>query len=339
MIFLGDLACPPEKISEFNTAVDNLDIIDNQVVVLNLEALMLFGSPIRPDTLYNHEKVLDTLKKRAKKVIVSMANNHIYDYPEKILQTKEFLEKQGIGVFGLVGTDREISPYEFEDENEKYAFFGHCWNLYTATNPNRVNDEKIVDCKYADFMATVKAYIISNPQRKTYCFMHWNYDLELLPFPMHIKLSHDLIDAGVCGVIGSHSHVTQCVEEYKSRPIAYCLGNFYLPSGIYFNGKLNYPPKARHTIGLRVDNNHSEVLCFKTDCDKPISFEKTVQIGDYLQLPVSDIESYTTYFRKHRQKKLLVPVFDSYVGYKYKIKKSWAICRVKLIKSILKILR
>ena len=51
MIFLGDLACPPEKISEFNTAVDNLDIIDNQVVVLNLEALMLFGSPKRADIL------------------------------------------------------------------------------------------------------------------------------------------------------------------------------------------------------------------------------------------------------------------------------------------------
>ena len=68
--------------------------------------------------------------------------------------------------------------------------------------------------------------------------MHWNYDMETMPFPMHVCLSRNLIDAGASGVIGSHSHVPHAVEVYKGKPIAYRLGNFYLPSGIYFDGNV-----------------------------------------------------------------------------------------------------
>lgn len=338
MIFLGDLACPPEKVENFNKAIDRLDILAGQTVVLNFEAVIPFGRKIRPETLYNHESALDSLQKKARKVIVSLANNHMYDYPDAIMPTKEYLEERGIGVFGLLDPDGGIYPYEFEDDNNSVALFGHCWNLYSATNPNRINNVRIVDCEYVDFLDTVKTYIMSHPHRKVYCFMHWNYDLEQLPFPMHVRLSHDLIDVGVNGVIGSHSHVTHSVEQYKNRPIAYCLGNFYLPSGIYFNGKLTYPDSSRHTIGLKVNNGQSDVLCFQTDCDMPIRFVKSISISEYFPLPATNLESYTAIFKTKRKKRLLVPVFNSYSGYKYKLKNQLAIQRIKLIKTIFKIL-
>lgn len=334
MIFLGDLACPPEKVEDFNRAIESLDIFSEQTVVLNFEAVIPFGQNIKPETLYNHASVLNELQKKARKVIVSLANNHMYDYPEAIMPTKEYLEKRGVGVFGLFDPDGNISPYEFEDGNDSIAIFGHCWNLYSATNPNRINKVRIVDCDYMDFLNRVKTYIKSHLHTKVYCFMHWNYDLEQYPFPMHVKLSHDLIDAGVYGVIGSHSHVTHCVERYKNKPIAYCLGNFYLPSGIYFDGKLSYPEMSKHTIGIKIDKLQSKVLCFQTDNDKPVRFEKSIPIEEYSPIPAADFESYKVVFRKNRKKRLLVPVFDSYYGVMYLIKNMLAIQRIKLITMV-----
>lgn len=338
MIFLGDLACPPERITAFSNAVEKLDVLCGQVVVVNLEAVILDGKSIKHGTLYSHESVLDGIQKKARKVIVSLANNHMYDYPEAILPTKEFLEKKGAGVFGLLDSDKGIVPYEFDDEDGSYAFFGHCWNLYSATNPNLVNDVRIVDCAYDKFFEQVKSYIGRNGNRKVYCFMHWNYDMEQMPFPMHVKLSHDLIDAGVEGVIGSHSHVTQCVEIYKNRPVAYCLGNFYLPSGIYFGGKLVYPDSSKHSIGLRIDSGRTDVLRFETDMEEPLRLIGTEALRSASPLPTSDIGSYTRLFRKHRTKRFLVPVFKSYSGPGYEFRNRWAIYRIKLIKRISKII-
>ena len=338
MIFLGDLACPPGRASVFNDAIETLDVFSDHVVVLNFEAVILSGREPVKDTLYNHESVLDGFQKKAKKVIVSLANNHMYDYPDEILRTKSLLEKRDVGVFGLLGTDGKIDPYEFEDETGAYAFFGHCWNLYTATNPNRMNEVRIVDCDYNTFVKAVTAYIESNPGRQVYCFMHWNYDLEIMPFPMHIRLSHDLIDVGVSGVIGSHSHVTHGVELYKGRPIAYCLGNFYLPSGIYFDGNLIYPEKSKHTLGLRIQGGKPDVLCFETDKDKPIELAGTASLQDYSIQPTC-LKSYTKIFKKRRTKKLLVPIFDSYSGLIYQLNNQLAIWRVKLIKAMLKFQR
>lgn len=338
MIFLGDLACPPEKADEFNRAIEDLDVLANEVVVLNLEAVIPEGDDHKAGTLYNHEAVLDSMRKKAKRVIVSMANNHMYDYPEAILRTKELLEKHGVGVFGLLDSTGQIAPYEFENEGTPYALFGHCWNLYTATNPNRINSVRIVDCEYDDFLKTVGAYIGRNPGRKVYCFMHWNYDMEVLPFPMHIRLSHDLIDAGVEGVIGSHSHVTHSVELYRGKPVAYCLGNFYLPSGIYFDGKLAYPEKSKDTIGLRVGKYGADILRFDTDRGVPVSYVDSVPVSGFPALPTSDVEAYAKLFRRQRAKRFLVPVFNSYSGRMYGLQIKWAIQRINLIKLLSKFL-
>lgn len=336
MIFLGDLACPPERVEDFNAAVDSLDVLSGETVVVNLEAVIPFNQIIRPETLYNHESVLDGLQKKCRKIIVSLANNHMYDYPDAIMSTKSYLEAKGIGVFGLSGADGDILPYEFEDEGGAYAMFGHCWNLYTATVPNRINQVRIVDCPYDRFLKVVGNYIRSNPQRKVYCFMHWNYDMEQLPFPMHVSLSHDLIDAGVEGIIGSHSHVTHDVEIYNGKIIAYCLGNFYLPSGIYFDGKLKYPEESKNTIGIRARDNQIDVLRFDTDKMVPISFQDAIKPTELSSFQISDINEYVKIFKKRRTKRLLVPVFENYSGIGYSSKMLWAIQRVKVIKQLSK---
>ena len=175
--------------------------------------------------------------------------------------------------------------------------------------------------------------------------MHWNYDGEKLVMPMHIKLSHDLIDAGVEAVIGSHSHRPQGAELYKGKPIVYGLGNFYLPSGVYFDGKLNYPDYSKETYALRINGEKCELIWFYTDKDGvPIRQINTecldgTRIKELSPFSKMDEHSYVSYFKKHRSKSFLVPVFDNYIGCKYKLKETMAIVRVRIIKTILKVLR
>ena len=171
--------------------------------------------------------------------------------------------------------------------------------------------------------------------------MHWNYDLEGLVMPMHRNIARALIDAGVSGVVGSHSHVPQGAEMYKGKPIVYGLGNFYLPSGIYFDGKLKYPESSTHTYALQIKDDTCHILWFRTDCNgsvveyecrEPISGERIQQLSAFTEM--SDAE-YISYFKENRTKKLLVPVFVEYKGLKHRLQESFAINRVRMLRSIM----
>ena len=175
--------------------------------------------------------------------------------------------------------------------------------------------------------------------------MHWNYDGEKLVMPMHIKIAHDLIDAGVEAVVGSHSHRPQGAELYKGKPIVYGLGNFYLPSGVYFEGKLTYPDFSKETYALRINGDISELIWFDTDKgNTPIKQScieslNGLRVNDLSPFVKMDERSYVSFFKKRRSKSFFVPVFDNYIGYKYKLKETMAILRVRIIKTILKIIK
>ena len=81
MIFIGDIACPSLKVDSFISSIRSLGIFKNEIVVLNLEANILDEKENKRSlTLFNSPKVIDAFTD-AKKVIVTMANNHMYDYP------------------------------------------------------------------------------------------------------------------------------------------------------------------------------------------------------------------------------------------------------------------
>lgn len=261
MIFLGDVACPDTKVAVFNEAVANCKCFVNEVIVLNLEGTFVDG-----EQSFNSKQVLDVFLQKGKKVIISLANNHMYDYPECVLPTIEYLREKGVGVFGICDSDGQVKPYVYEDEDDvKHAFFGHCWRLYTQTNGNKVNNVRVVDHGYDEFIEIVTRYMKENPKTKVYCFMHWNYDLEKLPFPLHLNVARKLIDNGCAAVMGSHSHRPQAAEIYKEKPIVYGMGNFYLPSNLYFSGKLSYPECSKDTYALVMSANGPKIQWFRTD--------------------------------------------------------------------------
>lgn len=342
MIFIGDIACPREKVDKFIEAIRQVSLFHDEVIIANFEATFIGQKKEKPSCLYNDIRSLDGFQ-NAKKVIVSLANNHMYDYPGQIIPTVHELERQGVGSFGLVEND-SVRPFEFYDNEQKYAFFGHCWRLYTHTNTNKENNIRVVDVPYDHFAKIVEQYVYSHLDTKVYCMMHWNYDLETLPFPMHVKYARHLIDIGVAGVVGSHSHVVQGGELYRGKPIMYGMGNFYLPSGIYFNGTLAYPETSRLTCGLWLDGGQIKIIWLNTDKEDSGAVD-VVCVEDFASSNRLKIISpfrkkkekeYIDFFRHNRKKKFLVPVFDEYKGVLFLIKERLAILRIKIIKTIKK---
>lgn len=344
MIFLGDIACPDVRVVAFNNAVDKCKCFENEVIVLNLEATIAADDQsFSEETLFNSKHVLDAFLRKGRKVIVSLANNHMYDYPERIQPTIDYLHGKGIGTFGICENDGSYVPYVYEESDVKHAFFGHCWRLYTETNKNKVNDVRVVDYPYDEFIETVTNYMRIHLDTKVYCFMHWNYDLEKLPFPLHLNVARRLIDNGATAIIGSHSHRPQAAEIYKGKPIVYGLGNFYLPSKLFFSGKLSYPDVSKDTYALVLKDDKAKVQWFRTDSpphsEVPIveceaeSFngKRISKISEGVELP---IRKYVSYFRKHRLKKLLVPVFVEIAGFIPRMKEELAILRVRILRKI-----
>ena len=282
MIFCGDIALPTKEVGEkFIQAVKETGIFKDEVVIGNLEGPLCGEHNGYPQyTLFNDDTVVG-FKDICKKLVVSLANNHTYDYPIAIARTKEFLSANGIEYFGMFEED-SVKPLRFESGGRFYAVFGHCWDLYTKTNPNRLTKDRVVDCSYEDLSHTVSMYAKNHPDERVILFTHWNFDYEHLPFPAYVSLAHDLIDAGVWAVIGNHTHCVQPYEVYHGHLICYSLGNFCIPDGYFFNGRLRYPKESKKcwVAKLPEDDNKQAVIyeCKITENGETIIVESEIPI-------------------------------------------------------------
>jgi poly-gamma-glutamate synthesis protein (capsule biosynthesis protein) len=65
-------------------------------------------------------------------------------------------------------------------------------------------------------------------------------------------LGRALIDAGADAVIGNHAHELHPIEFYRGKPIAYCLGNFWI------DGIGSYPWMGKESLVLRLSFGEGE---------------------------------------------------------------------------------
>ena len=344
MLFLGDLSIPNAECGQkLVLDMKRCGVFEKQVVVVNLEGVLHQNNP--QDIfwkVYNDSSAME-LQTVCKQLVFGLANNHLYDYPEKIQPMLEILRENKIPYFGMRCANGDILPLEIQEHGVEYAIFGHCWEVYTKTNRNEKTDDRIADCSYSEFYQMVVQYINKHPSKKVICYLHWNFDLEELPFPAHKKLAHDLIDYGVEAVIGNHAHCEQEVEMYHGKVIAYGLGNFYMPDGYFFDGTLRYSEKSHRTMGIQLSPEGVLVHEFETDfggdalkltstsvCDQS---EKTFRMEESY-----DEKAYEKVFRKERKKRKLTPIFYTYensLGTRFKTTLCiWKIHAIRFVKQL-----
>lgn len=166
--------------------------------------------------------------------IVSLANNHIYDFGEVgFLDTLNTLEEQGMPYVGAGRNLEEASaPVYFISGDMKIAFVA-------ATQIERLDNP---DTKGAtENMAGV--FRCWNPQRLyevvakakedsdfVVVYIHWGTENVSEPDWAQLEQAPKLAEAGADLIIGDHPHCLQGIQYFGDVPVIYSLGNFLFNS-------------------------------------------------------------------------------------------------------------
>ena len=166
---------------------------------------------------------------RARIDIVSLANNHAWDYGESaLLETFTRLEKVGVAWVGA-GRSRQAAyaPQVVEHDGFKIAFVAvtAVWNQVLNPHPGR---EHVADAKEATLVASIEAARAIEGVHKGVVSHHGGYEYVDQPHEQTRALLRAAIDAGADAVIGHHPHVIQRAAIYRGKPILYSVGNLLM---------------------------------------------------------------------------------------------------------------
>ncbi len=171
--------------------------------------------------------------------VVTLANNHIFDYhSEGFCATQELLASNGIKHLGA-GLDRNQAeePLLLDIAGQKIALVnfseGEDCTAAGPSSPGVFGWEPERAC----------ALVRNLRQSGAQVFVIVHCGLEYIPFPPPYiqKVFRCLAQAGATAVIGHHPHVPQGIEYYHGVPLVYSLGNFafYQETRLYYR-KIGY---------------------------------------------------------------------------------------------------
>jgi hypothetical protein len=339
MIFVGDIAAP----DNIFPAVDFRRWLEkDEFVVANLEGALADrpDEVVRQKRLFNHPSVVSYLKRSGVRV-VSLANNHVFDIGSDVSDTIARLAYEGVGACGAGSSLAEAArPLLQSDNGRERLFLAFGWDAIQCP-PAGMTRPGVNPLEPRHVLHSVEAARGHYPEATITLLMHWDYELELYPMPMHRELAFRSIDRGADAVIGCHSHCVQGVEVYKGAPIAYGLGNWFLAQGLFFGGKLRFPDFASLQLAFqwKPESGDMTLHWFEYDMTDHSLREKhsepLVESRERKDLtPFSGMnhKEYARWFRKHRRKRKLLPVYqnpDARLG--NRVRTEWVGARQRLI--------
>lgn len=172
--------------------------------------------------------------------IVSLANNHTYDYGyDAFVDTLDTLKKADIKYVGAgMNADEANAPVTFIVNGYKVGYIacsGVEWPIYT---PVATSEKEGIMGSYDNGVQVVADAI---RKAKTQCdyvivYPHWGMENTTELTSAQTSNARLWIDAGADAIIGNHSHCLQGMDFYKGKFIAYSLGNFWFNARNVYTG-------------------------------------------------------------------------------------------------------
>jgi len=185
--------------------------------------------------------------------ILSVANNHIFDYGREAMEDNFLrLKKAGIDYVGGGFSEKDYNPPTASSRSPA----GERAPAYSPAVVKEIKGIKIAFLAYTNLGSKLWA---ANGERGGIGWLekermekermekeikeikeqadlviisfHYGEEYHSAPTPFQISISRAAIDAGADLIVGHHSHVVQPIEKYKSGYIAYSLGNFIFDQG------------------------------------------------------------------------------------------------------------
>lgn len=166
--------------------------------------------------------------------IVSLANNHVYDYGEiSLLDTLDTLEGADIPYVGAGrNIDEAIKPVYFIVNDVKIAYIS-ATQIERVSNPDTKGATETsagtFRCFYDDRVCDVVKEAAENSDY-VIAYIHWGTELEVEPDWAQYDLAPKLQKAGADLIIGDHPHILQKMDYIEDTPIIYSMGNYWFNS-------------------------------------------------------------------------------------------------------------
>lgn len=193
--------------------------------------------------------------------LVSLANNHVYDYgKEALLDTADLLEEAGIP---YVGGGRNIGeakcPVYFIVSGIKIGFVGASNAEKIRYTPQATEDAPGVLLAYdtSEFNQVIQD--ASKECDYLIAYIHWGTEDTNDYNSSQQKWGRDFLNSGADIVIGGHPHVLQGMEYVDGKPIVYSLGDFW------FNHETKYTGVLKLHVGFNGLKEMSFVPCLQTN--------------------------------------------------------------------------
>jgi poly-gamma-glutamate capsule biosynthesis protein CapA/YwtB (metallophosphatase superfamily) len=198
---------------------------------VNLETQIAESKPAKRApksvTFYSRPEILDALS-WAGIDYVSLGNNHTYDYMEPGMHsTLKFLNKSKLAYSGA-GMDEEsaLKAHQQKIKSINYSMLGYVgWE--GSANPTQTANKHHGGAAYGsmeNMLSSVKKQVAEN--NVTIIQYHGSQEYASSPTGVTEQRLKSSLDAGAALAIAHHPHVTQGLELYNNKLIAYSMGNF-----------------------------------------------------------------------------------------------------------------
>lgn len=224
-----------------------------------------------PDTIQIHKELGAD--------IVSLANNHVYDYNETgFLDTLDHLEAAGMP---YVGAGRNL------DEAKQAQYFivnGIKVGIVAASRAEKVYFTPVATDESAGIMGTYESaeFLDAIKEADAQCdiliaYVHWGTEGSTVLEDAQKNMAREYVDAGADAVIGAHTHCLQGMEFYNGKPVVYSLSNFWFSNYASETGILTLRVDNAfnvQTIFMPLIQKNGEVRCYDTQEERRALFDK-----------------------------------------------------------------
>jgi len=240
---LGDLKWPFRKLESLFSKMD--------VVMVNCEsAITRSKNSVDKQFNFKMDPALTSVFSESGIDIVTLANNHVYDYgPEGLSDTLAALDVAGVSHVGAGMNLKEArEPVIMNIKGKRVAFLAY--GNYSPAKRNKPG----VAYRYARHVRKDIRKAKKEGADIIVVNFHWGIELASEPQESDRELAYMSIDNGADVVVGHHPHVLQPIEIYKGKVIAFSLGNFV------FGGNSKRP---RDSMLLHVKVNNENTVSYR----------------------------------------------------------------------------
>lgn len=214
--------------------------------------------------------------------IVSLANNHAYDYGEAaFLDTMDVLEGAGITYVGAGRNLQEARrPVYYIINNMKIAIVA-ATQIEKLDNPDTKgatdSSPGVFRCWNGDNLLETIREAKENSDF-VIVYLHWGTENETIIDWAQEKQAPEVVEAGADLIIGAHPHCLQKIGVIQGVPVMYSLGNFW------FNSKTIDTGMIKITLNESGLQSYQFIPCKQTGSQTMLlQGEEKKRVIDYMQ--------------------------------------------------------